>query len=183
MDPFASSELFVFEHYRLDRRAGGLFREGEDGRSVQIPLGSRALDILTLLLEQSGALLTKEEIFAAVWPKTAIEESNLTVQIAALRRVLDQGRTSGSCIQTVSGYGYRFVVPVARQPVGHATEKGVRPAPRLSLVVLPFANLSPDPDRDYLADAISDDLTAELSRIPHSFIIARTTAFTYKERP
>jgi adenylate cyclase len=60
-------------------------------------------------------------------------------------------------------------------------EKVVTPAvPRLSMVVLPFANLSSDPDQEYFADAITDDLTTDLSRIADSFVIARTTAFTYK---
>jgi adenylate cyclase len=58
--------------------------------------------------------------------------------------------------------------------------KSIDPAPRLSIVVLPFANLSPDPEQEYFADAITDDLTADLSRIADSFVIARTTAFTYK---
>jgi hypothetical protein len=54
------------------------------------------------------------------------------------------------------------------------------PAPRLSIVVLPFANLSSDPDQEYFADGITDDLTTDLSRISESFVIARNTAFTYK---
>src|SRR5262249_5228854 len=57
------------------------------------------------------------------------------------------------------------------------------PAPRISLVVLPFANLSPDPEQAYFADAITDDLTTDLSRIADSFVIARTTAFSYKGKP
>jgi len=57
------------------------------------------------------------------------------------------------------------------------------PAPRLSIVVLPFANLSNDPDQDYFADGITDDLTTDLSRISSSFVIARNTAFTYKGKP
>ena len=51
---------------------------------------------------------------AAVWPETVVEDSNLNVQIAALRRVLDEGRTEGSCIQTIPGRGYRFTAPVTR---------------------------------------------------------------------
>ena len=50
----------------------------------------------------------------AVWPDTAVEESNLTVQISSLRRVLDHNRAQGSCIQTVAGRGYRFIAPVER---------------------------------------------------------------------
>ena len=57
------------------------------------------------------------------------------------------------------------------------------PAPPLSLVVLPFTNLSNDPDQEYFADGITDDLTTDLSRIAGSFVIARNTAFTYKGKP
>ena len=56
------------------------------------------------------------------------------------------------------------------------------PRPRLSIVVLPFANLSNDPDQEYFADGITDDLTTDLSRIAGSFVIARSTAFTYKSK-
>jgi TolB-like protein/class 3 adenylate cyclase/Tfp pilus assembly protein PilF len=67
---------------------------------------------------------------------------------------------------------------VQRPPVADA-----KSAPRLSIVVLPFSNLSNDPDQDYFADGITDDLTTDLSRITGSFVIARTTAFTYKGKP
>jgi adenylate cyclase len=64
-----------------------------------------------------------------------------------------------------------------------ATNAPVKAAPRLSIVVLPFANLSNDPEQEYFVDAITDDLTTDLSRIVNSFVIARTTAFTYKGKP
>jgi DNA-binding winged helix-turn-helix (wHTH) protein len=92
---FASLGVFIFGKFRLDRRGGRLFREGEDDNGlVSVALGSRALDILTLLVERRGELVTKEEIFAAAWPEIVVEDSNLTVQIAALRRVLDKGRAA-----------------------------------------------------------------------------------------
>jgi adenylate cyclase len=65
-----------------------------------------------------------------------------------------------------------------RPPVPEA-----KAAPRLSIVVLPFANLSNDPDQEYFADGITADLTTDLSRISGSFVIARNTAFTYKGKP
>jgi TolB-like protein/DNA-binding winged helix-turn-helix (wHTH) protein len=108
MDTLASSDIFLFEGFRLDRRAGGLFRCGH-GEDTPIEIGSRALDILGVLVARAGEIVSKDEISAAVWPRRVVEDSNLTVQISALRRVLDQGRSQGSCIQTVSGRGYRFV--------------------------------------------------------------------------
>ena len=88
----------------------------KDERGVFTPLamGSRALDILGVLVERPGELVSRAEIMAAVWPGTAVEESNLNVQIAALRRILDEGRTEGSCIQTVPGRGYRFTARVTQ---------------------------------------------------------------------
>ena len=111
MDTPVSADVFLFEAFRFDRRAGTLFRQDE-GRLVPVRIGSRALAVLDILVARRGDLVSKEEIMDAVWPGTAVEENNLTVQISALRRVLDEGRADGSCIQTVPGRGYRFTVPV-----------------------------------------------------------------------
>ncbi len=107
----ATAEIFLFEDFRLDRREG-LFRRDERGIFVPVGIGPRALDVLAVLVERAGSLVTKEEIMAAVWGRTVVENANLTVQISALRRILDEGRTEGSCIQTAAARGYRFVVPV-----------------------------------------------------------------------
>ena len=69
-------------------------------------IGSRALDLLILLVRRHGDLVSKDEIMTAVWPGVIVEDSNVPAQISALRRLLDQGRLQGSCIQTVSGRGY-----------------------------------------------------------------------------
>jgi adenylate cyclase len=119
MEALASSEVFAFEEFRLDRRGGGLLRRDDSGAFAPVAIGSRGLDILGVLIARAGEVVSKHEIIAAVWPGTVVEDSNLTVQISALRRVLDCGRTHGSCIQTVPGRGYRFVAAVA-QPVAEA---------------------------------------------------------------
>ena len=111
MQGVAPSDTFLFEDFRLDRR-GGLFRCNGVGKNERVAIGSRALDILAVLIERAGEVVSKEEIITAVWPETVVEDSNLTVQISALRRVLDRGRSNGSCIQTVSGRGYRFIAPL-----------------------------------------------------------------------
>jgi DNA-binding winged helix-turn-helix (wHTH) protein/TolB-like protein/tetratricopeptide (TPR) repeat protein len=84
---------------------------------VPIAIGSRALDVLRVLVEADGDLVSKDEVIAAVWPATVVEDNNLTVQISTLRRILDRGRTAGSCIQTVAGRGYRFAAPMTRRVV------------------------------------------------------------------
>jgi DNA-binding winged helix-turn-helix (wHTH) protein len=154
MEARASGDIFLFEGFRLDRR--GLRRRDERGVFVPVVIGSRALDVLGVLIEGDRGLVSKDEIMAAVWPGTVVEDNNLTVQISALRRILDLERGEGSCIQTVAGRGYRFVAPVTRRPadVGSGTAivsaAGARPSPRLSIVVLPFTNLSGEPNQSCL---------------------------------
>src|SRR5271167_1285755 len=104
----AAADVFLFEGFRLDGRSGALCRRDECGGFAPLAIGSRALDILGFLVERPGDLVSRAEIMSAVWPETAVEDSNLNVQIAALRRVLDEGRAQGSCIQTVPGRGYRL---------------------------------------------------------------------------
>jgi len=88
----ATAEIFEFEDFRLDRREG-LSQQDEWGVFVSTAIGPRALDVLAVLVERPGELVLKEEIMAAVWGRAVVENANLTVQISALRRVLDQGRS------------------------------------------------------------------------------------------
>jgi TolB-like protein/tetratricopeptide (TPR) repeat protein len=184
MEVLATGEIFLFDGFRLDRR--GLSRQDERCVFVPVAIGSRALEVLRVLVKADGDLVSKDEIMAAVWPATVVEDNNLTVQISTLRRILDQGRPDGSRIQTVAGRGYRLAVAVTRHAEDSAVSPtrvaviGTRPPPPLSIVVLPFTNLDKDVDREYFADGITDDLTTDLSRISGSFVIARRTAFTYK---
>jgi len=81
---------FLFEGFRLDR--WGLFWQDERGVFAPVAIGSRALDVLGVLVTADGDLVSKDEIMAAVWPGTVVEDNNLTVQISTLRRVLDPSR-------------------------------------------------------------------------------------------
>lgn len=119
-------DLFRFRGFLLDRRGGGLFRRDDGGGRTPTPVGARALDVLGTLVERAGDLVTRDEIIAAVWPETVVEDNNLNMQIAALRRVLDDGATTPSCIQTIARRGYRFVAPVVRER--RATPLPVQPS-------------------------------------------------------
>ena len=138
MDAVASPDISLFEDFRLDRRGGVLFRRDQQGVFVPLVIGSRALDILGVLVEQPGYLVSRDEIIEVVWRGRAVEDSNLNVQVAALRRILDRNREQGSCIQTVAGRGHRFFAPVSRRDVDDRTANqaipggGERPVPRPS---------------------------------------------------
>jgi TolB-like protein len=175
MDAPVSADVFLFEAFRFDRRAGTLFRQDE-GRLVPVRIGSRALAVLHILVAHRGDLVSKEEIMDAVWPGTVVEENNLTVQISALRRILDRGRAGGSCIQTIAGRGYRFAAAVSRAPPAATPSLPDKP----SIAVLPFANMSGDPEQEYFVDGMVEEIITALSRIRWLFVIARNSSFTYK---
>jgi TolB-like protein len=159
-----------FGPFRLDRPGRELLRDGE-----VVPLGRRAFDTLAALVDADGATLTKDTLLAAVWPGLTVEENNLQVQISALRKALGDG-----WIITVPGRGYRLSTTPPKSPAPLAAPLQLPDLP--SLVVLPFANLSDDPEQEYFADGMVEDITAALSRIGGLFVIARNSAFTYKGR-
>ena len=174
MDALAKSSTFAFEGFRLDKY--GLFRRDQNGAFVPIPIGSRALDVLGVLVGRAGSLVLRDEMIAAVWPATVVGDNNLNMQIGALRRVLDEGRADGSCIETVPGRGYRFTAPVTR--ISGEAEPPLPDKP--SIAVLPFQNLSGDPEQEYFADGMVEEIITALSRITWLFVIARNSSFTYK---
>jgi TolB-like protein len=140
-----------------------------------------------VLVEHSGDLVARDRLTAAAWPETVVEDNNLNMQIAALRRVLDDGRTEPSCIQTVPGRGYRFVARVtrvkaeARAGAAALPPSALLPLPdKPSIAVLPFANLSGDPEQEYFADGMVEEIITALSRIRWLFVITRNSSFTYK---
>jgi len=93
-------------HLHPDRR---LLLEG--GKALRI--SNRALEILIVLVEHAGELVGKHELMARVWPNTTVDEANLKVHVAALRRVLADGQDGTRYIQTITGRGYQFVAPIA----------------------------------------------------------------------
>jgi TolB-like protein/Tfp pilus assembly protein PilF len=149
------------------------------GRSVA--LSGRAFDLLVYLVRHRDRVVGKDELLQQVWPGVVVEETNLTVHVASIRKAL-----GSEVITTVSGRGYRFTAPMAQAaPPAAAAAEPAAPTPsrdKPSLAVMPFANLSGDPSQDYFVDGVVDDLTSALSRVRRFFVIARSSAFTYKGR-
>jgi TolB-like protein len=187
---------FAFGPFELDTSRGVLFEHGQP-----VSMGARALALLQALLEARGQVVTKSALMDAAWPKTIVEESNLTVQIAALRTQLRVWSDSEEWIATFPRIGYRFagrfttreqetsggfhleVDQTLASETSKHPPKAIGNSARLSIVVLPFANLSDDPEQGYFADGVTEDITTDLSRIAGSFVIARSTAFSYKGKP
>ena len=167
--------ILEFGPFLLDQAAEMLFRGTEP-----IALGQRAVALLRLLLEQAGAPVSKQALIDAAWPNLAVEESNLTVQIAALRRVFEEVG-GADWIETLPRRGYRYVGPavVPRDPPEAAAAALALPD-KPSVAVLPFSNLNGDPEQEYFTDGMVEDIVAGLSRIKWLFVVARNSSFTYK---
>src|SRR4051812_36604417 len=141
-----------------------------------VPIGHRALLLLQTMLEARGEAVTKADILAKVWPGVIVEEGNITVQIAALRKELGTRPAGGDWIVTVPRIGYRLPRETATPPDA-ATDSG-----KPSVAVLPFANLSGDASRDYFTDGMVEDLITALSRFRSFSVVSRHSAFAYKGR-
>src|SRR5215475_12947470 len=181
---------YAFGPFRLDALGETLFRGTEP-----VALSQRAVALLRMLVDRAGAPVTKDALIKAAWPDLAVEDSNLTVQIAALRRALREVPGGESWIVTLPRRGYRFVGPVVtksedRVPATPTVDAATRPAPiqalalpdKPSIAVLPFDNLSGDPEQGYFVDGMVEDIITALSRIRWLFVIARNSSFTYKGR-
>jgi TolB-like protein len=168
--------------FRLDLDAAVLYRGCEP-----MPIGRRAIALLGVLVKRQGAVVSKDELISSAWSGLAIEESNLTVQIAALRRTLASEPGAEAWIETMPRRGYRFVGPVAaiaRTSYSRSPEPGLELAvpDRPSIAVLPFVNMSEDPKHDDFADGITEEIITALSKWPSFLVIARNSSFAYKAR-
>jgi TolB-like protein/tetratricopeptide (TPR) repeat protein len=163
----------AFGAFLLDEH-GTLLRDG-----AAVTLSARAIALLRALLEAEGQPVTKAALMDAAWPGVSVEESNLTVQIAALRKVLGASDSSEDWIATVPRVGYRLRTPSGQPALAAAAPADARP----SIAILPFTNMSSDPEQEYFADGLAEDLITDLARVPGLLVIARNSSFTYKGRP
>ena len=142
------SAVFEFGPYRLDAGKSVLWRGGE-----LVPLTPKALELLTALVERGGDVVSKQELMGRVWPDAVVEEGNLSVIVAGLRKALDPQASGRSHIQTVPRRGYRF----------DARLRASAEPRRLGVAVLPFSCLGPDTDA-YVGLGMTDALIGRLTR-------------------
>jgi TolB-like protein/Tfp pilus assembly protein PilF len=172
-----AGERFAFGPFVLNPEAGTLLRDG-----LPLPVGYRAVLLLTALLKRPGEVVTKGDLIDAAWQGQAVEETNLSVQIAALRKHLGASPDGGEWIGTISRVGYRFAGSVERQ---HDGERAAAAAPversnDPSIAVLPFTNLTDDPAQEFFADGVVEDIITGLARLKGLSVIARNSSFLYK---
>jgi adenylate cyclase len=172
------NDEITFGHFRLDLRRRELSRDGET-----IQLHVHAIGILCELAAAKGQVVGKDELISRLWPGRIVEEGNLPVQISALRKALGGHGEGHSYIVTVPGRGYRLATgwPSAPLPLAEPSFPSSLPLPdKPSIAVMPFQNMSGDPDQEYFADGMVEEIITELSRFKWLFVIARNSSFTFK---
>ena len=143
------------------------------------------------MIRHRERVVSKDDLISAVWNGRIVSDAALTTRLNAARAAIGDDGDKQRLIKTLPRKGFRFVgaVQEGQKPATASASSAVqndgtaqRPfsPPRLSIVVLPFANLSGDPEQDYFVDGVTESLTTDLSRISGSFVIARHTAFAYK---
>jgi adenylate cyclase len=167
--------MLQFEGYTLDSAHNSL-----RAADREVTLRRKSFELLRYLVENPGRLVTKEELLKAIWPDVVVTEESLTHCVSEVRQAI--GDSKQTVIATVPRRGYRFAAPVVRvaAPLAGSDAGAQSSLDRPSVAVLPFANLSGDPQQDYFSDGIVEDITTELSRFSELVVIARNSAFQYK---
>jgi len=179
-----ANHVYYFGSFCLNRAEQQLLRNGEP-----IRLPPKAFDVLFVLIQNKGCLVTKDRLLAEVWPDAFVEEATLSVNIASLRKALDDYNAERQYIETVSKRGYRFVASVSEPtdksaPVQEESQLNGSLNERErnhSLAVLPFAHEGCGPTGKYLSDALTESITNSLSQWRDLKVMARNTAYSCHE--
>jgi TolB-like protein len=185
---------YEFHGFRLDPQQR-LLSTSADGRPIA--LQPKVFETLLYMVERRGELLDKATLLKAIWPNVVVEENSLNQNISTLRRILGESPGEHRFIVTEPGRGYRFVAavksvvapgPSSSAPTSTASPPATTaaisssPALRNSIAVLPFANLTGEPAKEYFSDGMAEELIYALARVPGLHVPSRTSSFAYKAR-
>ena len=173
---------YLFEECALDMGRRELWRG-----TAPVAIEPQVFDLLVHLLRHRDRVVSKDELLAAIWHGRAISESALFNRVNAARSAIGDTGARQTLIKTLPRRGLRFVGAVREEECSPAEAAPDNPSPGVidkpSIAVLPFANLSGDPEQDYFIDGIVEDIITALSRNRAFFVIARNSSFTYKGKP
>lgn len=183
---------FAFGDYVLDPERRELTL-----RAQVVSVGPQVFDLLLHLVRNRERVVGKDELLEAVWSGRIVSESTITSHINAVRKAVGDSGEDQRLVRTIARKGFRFVGTVEQigeaplpirlgveRATGQTAELPTVPPPwdKPSITVMPFQNLSGDPEQDYFADGVVEDIIAALSRIRWLFVIARNSSFAFKGR-
>ena len=178
--------VYEFKGFRLDGPQHRLLRDGQP-----VPLKAKVFDVLLFLVERRGQLVEKDELMREIWPNTIVEESNITVSVSVLRKILGDDRAGREFIETVPRLGYRFVAEVTQicdaETIGGVSSltrtesvEAQQDLPIDSLAILPIQNSSKDGSGEYLCDGIAESIINSLSQVPNLRVMAFSAVMRFK---
>jgi len=178
---------YLFEEYELDSSRRELYRD-----TSVVALAPQAFDLLDYLIRNRERVVSKDELITAIWKGRCVSDAALTTRLNAARSAVGDSGENQRLIKTLPRKGYRFIGTVQEShsaPTVAATDsertaaKPDLPLPdKPSLAVLPFTNLNSDPEQEYFADGMVEDIITGLSRSKSLFVIARQSTFTYRSK-
>ena len=174
---------FLFGDHTLDDELREL-RRGQEHVAVE----PQVFDLLIYLVQNRDRVVSKDDLIASVWGGRIVSDSTLTSRINAARKAVGDSGGKQKLIRTIARKGLRFIGDVHIRPMGLEAQADMyepsRPAlplpDRPAIAVLPFVNMSGDPEQEYFSDGISEDIITALSKLRWFFVIARNSSFTYK---
>ena len=174
---------FLFGDHTLDDERRELLRGSES-----IAVEPQVFDLLIYLVQNRDRVVSKDDLIASVWGGRVVSDSTLTSRINAARKAVGDSGVKQTVIRTIARKGLRFVGDVHMRPMGlepqaefHEPSRAALPLPdRPAIAVLPFLNMSDEPEHEYFSDGISEDIITALSKLRWFFVIARNSSFTYK---
>jgi TolB-like protein len=182
-----ASLLYLFNDFALDTDRRELHR----GAGL-ISIAPQVSDLLEYLIRNRERVVTKADLLASIWDGRAVSDSALSTRINAVRCAIDDTGEEQRLIRTLPRKGVRFIGAVREEQKPAPTQESEgaivleHPSPALplpdrpSIAVLPFANMSGDPEQDYFADGMAEEIITALSHCSRLFVIARNSSFTYK---
>jgi TolB-like protein len=170
----AGPQLASIGEYRFDGGAGQLWRGADE-----IKLTPRASRLLAALAERPMQVVTKKQLIDRLWSGKAVGDDALTSCVQELRRALGDDPRSPRFVETRHRRGYRLLLPVTLAAIATGSAL-LPPVDKPSIAVLPFRNRSGDPEQEYFADGLAEDLITGLSRVSWLFVIARDSSFVFR---
>jgi TolB-like protein len=182
-----------FDDYEIDVERRELRRA-----TTAVHVEPQVFDLLVYLVQNCDRVVSKDDLIASVWGGRVVSDSTLTSRINAARKALGDSGGDQKLIRTIPRKGLRFVGSVRTQSERTEPAHAAAPAPdenhappgpalplpdRPAIAVLPFTNMSDDPEQDYFSDGISEDIITALSKLRWFFVIARNSSFIYKGKP
>jgi len=174
---------FCFENYSLDVDRYELRRSGD-----LVPVEPQVLDLLLFLIRTRDQIASKDDLIANVWNGRSVSDSTLSSRITIARQAIGDSGEEQRFIRTFPRKGVRFVgdvreeLPVPTALQAHDVPPSFDPRDKPSIAVLPFVNLSSDPEQDYFADGLTEDIITALSCWQSFNVIARNSTFQYKNQ-